>query len=257
MVPMNGSLRPVARAIASGLTLACAAALATGCHSLPERPAAARGSQAAGGVGTTAILHVASNGWHTSIVIPRRALPPGAIPEAADFPEAQWLGFGWGDAVYFPAPEASLGMMLRAALLPTDAVIQMSGLPGPVRETYPTAEIVALEIPGQAMRGAVAYIDASFARSGGRRARPVAEGREPFSQFYPATGRFHIFSTCNTWAAQALASAGLPVQVTGTITAENLMAQIRGFARRTQAPQENVTRPARPQTGFRRDGAAM
>ncbi|MDE0205085.1 MAG: DUF2459 domain-containing protein, partial [Candidatus Tectomicrobia bacterium] len=46
------------------------------------------------------LIHVTSNGWHTAIVVPAQALADsGAIPEAADFPDAAFLEFGWGDRV--------------------------------------------------------------------------------------------------------------------------------------------------------------
>ena len=52
----------------------------------------------------------------SGIVIARATLPTGAVPEAADFPDAPYLEFGWGDAEYYPAPRPTLGMALRAAL---------------------------------------------------------------------------------------------------------------------------------------------
>ena len=33
-------------------------------------------------------IYVTSNGWHTGIAIARADLPPGLVPEAADFPNA-------------------------------------------------------------------------------------------------------------------------------------------------------------------------
>ena len=76
----------------------------------------------------TRLIQVASNGWHTAIVVPAPALAAtGLLPEARDFRGARFLEFGWGDRVYYPAEEKTIGMTLAAALAPTPAVMHMAG----------------------------------------------------------------------------------------------------------------------------------
>ncbi|MDH3317496.1 MAG: DUF2459 domain-containing protein [Gammaproteobacteria bacterium] len=169
-------------------------------------------------------IYVASNGWHTSIVLARSDLPAGAIPEADDFPGAAYLEFSWGDARYFPASEKGLGMTMSALLTPTPAVLHLAGLPARPRIVFPTAEVVELNLTSEGFRALVTYLDETFARDS---AQPSNQGLYRFSRFYPATGNFHLFNTCNTWTARGLAAADLPVTVTGTLQAEDLMAQLR------------------------------
>jgi uncharacterized protein (TIGR02117 family) len=163
-------------------------------------------------------IHVVSNGWHTGIVVARAALPVGAVPEATDFPDAPYLEFGWGDAEYYPAPSPTLGM----------AVVHLVGLPAHPRDVFPTAEVVELRLSPAGFQRLVDYLDDTFARGDAERAQASAPGLYRFSLFYPAKGEFHLFNTCNTWTARALEAAGWPVQVSGTLRAEDLMAQIRG-----------------------------
>ncbi len=177
-------------------------------------------------------IYVTSNGWHSGIVVPRALLPAGAIPEADDFPDAPYLSFGWGDETYFPAPDPTFGMTLRAALLPTSAVVHMAGLPAHPRDVFPTDEVVELRLSSEGFHHLVAYLDGSFARQVSERTRTITQGLYPFSRFYPATGKFHLFNTCNTWTARGLQQGGLPIQVFGTLRAEALMAQVRQFAAR-------------------------
>ncbi len=188
------------------------------------------GVGSSGDVGVT--IHVTSNGWHTGIVVARAALPPGAVPEAADFPDAPYLEFGWGDSEYYPAPRPTLGMALRAALQPSPAVIHLVGLPAHPRDVFPTAEVVELRLSPAGFQGLVDYLDDTFARHGAERARASAPGLYRFSLFYPAKGEFHLFNTCNTWTARGLEAAGWPVQVSGTLRAEDVMAQVRRIAAR-------------------------
>jgi len=172
-------------------------------------------------------IYVTSNGWHSAIVVPRAALPIGAIPEATDFPGAAYLSLGWGDAEYFPAREPTLGMKLRAALQPTPAVVHMAGLPSHPREFLPADEVVELKTTTEDFEKLVAYLDSIFDRAGAARAQASEPGLYRFSLFYRAKGEFHLFNTCNTWTARGLKAAGWPVRVSGIVTAEDLMAQIR------------------------------
>jgi len=177
--------------------------------------------------GAAHTIFVTSNGWHSSIVLERGDLPPGRIPEADDFPEARYLEFGWGDAEYYPAEHATIGMTLRAALFPTPAVVLVAGLTVPPAERYPEAEVVPLLIDAAGVGRLVDFIDASFERGDRQRALATGPGLYPGSRFYPAVGTFHLFNTCNTWSARALASAGFAVSKSGIQTAEDLMGQVR------------------------------
>jgi uncharacterized protein (TIGR02117 family) len=179
------------------------------------------------GAEETVTIHVTSNGWHTGIVVARADLPAGAVPEAADFPEARYLSFGWGDAEYYPAAKPSFTMALGAALRPTPAVVHLAGLRAPPGEVFPSAEIVELRLSTNGFRLLVDYLEASFARDGAARVEASGPGLYGFSRFYPATGEFHLFNTCNTWTARGLRAAGWPIDLSSATSAEDVMAQLR------------------------------
>ncbi len=61
----------------------------------------------------------------------------------------------------------------------------------------------------------------------GSRAKATGPGLYAASLFYPAVGRFHLFNTCNTWTARALAAAGFDVVDANSTKAEELMRQVR------------------------------
>jgi uncharacterized protein (TIGR02117 family) len=176
------------------------------------------------------VIHVLSNGWHTSIAIPRADLSADLIPEVADFPAASHLEFGWGDAAYYPAAQPTLGLALRAAV-PGPAVVHLAGLPAPAAEVFPTATVLAVPLTNQGLAGLIGYLAASFAREGAGKAAPAGPGLYGFSRFYPGTGSFHLFNTCNTWTARALAAAGVPLEVRGVQTAHDLVSRLQPFAR--------------------------
>ena len=214
---------------ASWLLVVCAGLLTVACQSSSVVSTPGEAPESAEDAVT---IYVTSNRWHSAIVVSRESLPAGSIPEAADFPHAIYLSLGWGDAEYYPAGQPTFGMMLRAAFQRTPAVVHLAGLRSQPQDAFPMDEIVELRIPKHEFRNIVVYLDGTFARDGSKRAQSVALGLHGFSLFYRAKGDFHLFNTCNTWTARALRAGGLPIQVFGTVSAEDLMAQVRQLAER-------------------------
>jgi uncharacterized protein (TIGR02117 family) len=172
---------------------------------------------------------VVSNGWHSGVVLARADVPAHVIPEIADFPHAQFFEFGWGDAEFYPAREAGAWLALRAAF-PGPAVLHLAGLPDHPARIWPNVTILPFAVDADGLRSLLGFLRQSFDRAGAGRATVTARGIYPFSLFYPATGRFHLFNTCNTWTAQALAAMGLGASLGGVKTADDLISRIRPFA---------------------------
>ena len=169
-------------------------------------------------------VYVVSNGWHTGIVLARSDVSESVIPEIRDFPKAEYFEFSWGDAEYFPAPKKRVGMIMSALFTPTPAVLHMAGLPEHPRKVFPSAELISLSVTPEGFENLIDYLNETFDRDAPASTTP---GLYRFSRFYPARGRFHMFNTCNTWTARGLKAAGFPVTITGTLQAEELMAQLR------------------------------
>ena len=176
------------------------------------------------------IVFVASNGWHSSIVIARADLTPSRLPEAQDFPAARYLEFGWGDAEYYPAKDPTIAMALRALFTPTPSVVHVAGLNMEPARFYPDYEVVALGIDDENIARLVDFIDASFDRSGAARVQATGPGLYADSLFYPARGKFYLGNTCNSWTARALVAAGFDIDTSGVASAEGLMAAVRMLA---------------------------
>lgn len=177
------------------------------------------------GAGKPGFVFVTSNGWHSGIVVARRDLSEAEIPEIADFPRAPYLEFGWGDAEFYPAKRTDLIMTLRAGLIPTPAVMHVVPRSRAPNRTNADIEVLALAVPD--MGRLTAFLAASFDRKDAAGAKP---GLYPESRFYPATGRFHLANTCNSWTARGLRAAGLEIDETDAARAEDLMAQLRPLA---------------------------
>ena len=157
------------------------------------------GSCGAAPAGADTAIYVTSNGWHTGLVLPRAAIALENVPEVVDFPKAPYLEFGWGDAEFYPAEEPPVTMTLRAALVPTAAVIHVIDLAAEPGRVFPKAEVLRFRADQDTLERQLAHIHKSFDRSGGRCAVATGLGLYPNNRFYPAIGRFHIGNTCNSW----------------------------------------------------------
>ncbi|MFN8981267.1 MAG: DUF2459 domain-containing protein [Alphaproteobacteria bacterium] len=179
--------------------------------------------------GAAGRVWVVSNGWHSGIVLARADVPESVIPEIADFPHARFFEFGWGDAEFYPAREAGAWLALRAAF-PGPAVMHVAGLSDHPARIWPNVTILPFAVDADGLRRLLDFLRQSFDRAGAGRAEVRARGIYPFSLFYPATGRFHLFNNCNSWTAQALTAKGLGASLGGVNTAEDLISRIRPFA---------------------------
>ena len=177
-------------------------------------------------------IFVMSNGWHSNVIVRRRDIAPGRIPEIADFPGAEYLEFGWGDSEYYPAKHTTFGMTLRAAFTSTPAVMHVVGSFRDPTRRYPTAEVIELSITSNGLERLVHYIHQAFERGQATRANVSHMGLYTNSLFYPATGRFHLGNTCNTWTAEALDAAGFDVDSAAAAPASDLMLQLRQLAKK-------------------------
>ncbi len=168
-------------------------------------------------------------GWHVGLAFPAADLDPAAFPEIADFPDAVWIEVGWGDAGFYRDPDAGIAAMLSAAFASEGAVLHVVAMPAHPARYLPAAEVVAIPLDDAQFERLVAYVSGTVERAGAGRAPAIGPGLYPVSRFYPARGIFSLDRTCNSWVAQALAAAGLPIDPQGVVRAGTLMRRIEAM----------------------------
>lgn len=193
-------------------------ALLTGACAAAEHPDWPRGDRR---------IMVVSTGWHTDIILRAEDIPRETLPETADFPDAGYIMFGWGDRDFYMTPKPGLWITLKAALWPTASVMHVAGLAEDPQHYFRDPEIVALAVDRELFGSVIAGIAASFAREGDRGASSLGPGLYEDSRFYAATSSFYLFNNCNRWTARILRRAGLPVSATMVLTEGQVMRQLR------------------------------
>jgi uncharacterized protein (TIGR02117 family) len=183
-----------------------------------------------------ATVFVVYDSWHAALILAKAELPDAVIPETADFPNARYIEFSWGDQDYFPDPNSGVLSALRAAFWSSGSVLHLVGFADEVRRFYPKAEVVELRLAAPAFDRLVAFLNASFARPVSGKRSPPRPGLYDYSRFYPSSREFSLLNTCNTWVARALQTAGLPVTPAGVITAGKLGDQLEKIAPLPDSP---------------------
>jgi uncharacterized protein (TIGR02117 family) len=182
--------------------------------------------QEAPGDGVTIFLIAV--GWHTEIALPIHAVQEPLRAVAADFPGARYLSFGWGERNYYMARAPTVGDAM-SALFPGPAVLLVTPLYQPPRESRATAQVFELNLSTAGLDRLSNYLWAAFEKSGDGAPRRLAAGPAPGSVFYAATGTYSASYTCNTWTAEALRVGGVPVTPAGVVFVSELTDQLRSL----------------------------
>jgi uncharacterized protein (TIGR02117 family) len=170
-------------------------------------------------------VFIVHDSWHAAIVLRYKDLTIETLPELDAFPGARFVEFSWGDRDYFPDPNPGISLGLKAAFWSSGSVLHVVGFTENLETFYRSGQIVELRLALPAYARLIAYLSGSFARAQTRSAQAspglVANGR-----FYPSTHKFSLLKTCNTWVAEALQTAGLPIWPGLVMTSGQLADQI-------------------------------
>lgn len=160
--------------------------------------------------------YVISNGVHTDIVLPLQA---AGIDWRADFPlhharaapaGAAFIAIGWGDREFYLHTPTWADLTARRAL---SAVLGRHGallhLTWLTREQLPPRASWRLPLTQAQYRRLAAGLRATLPR--GRAVRIAGAQYGDNDAFYEATGRYHLFETCNAWTGRLLRHAGVPM----------------------------------------------
>ena len=175
-------------------------------------------------------VFIVHDAWHAAIVIRTIDIPAAVLPELRDFPSAVHLEFSWGDRDYFPATDPGIGLALKAAFWSSGSILHVVGSNGSLENIFPGAEILEIGLSEDGFQRLIKFISDTFSRSSQEAPAEARPGLSPNGRLYPAEGKFSILRTCNTWLAEALSAAGLPVSPRYVITARSLGRQVRSLA---------------------------
>ncbi len=174
-------------------------------------------------------LYVVRRGWHIDVGFAAEDLS-GPLKQAREqFPPARFFTFGFGDRRYLHAHNPDFPNML-AALWPGDGIMLITALQGTPQQAFGDSHVVELTVTAGEALQAQRRMAASMSLHDGS---PQSDGPGPYedSTYWRSSLRYSADYTCNTWAAQVLASAGLPLPVHGVVFAGQVWRPVLRLAR--------------------------
>jgi hypothetical protein len=169
----------------------------------------------------TTVIFVVRRGWHIDIGFDVADIAPPLDALATEFPGVRYLFFGFGDRRYLLANHRNPPVLL-AALWPGPGMLLATGLMSSPQDAFGANQVIALTVGVSQARDAQDFIWKSVDQKSSYAPGPYAG-----SLYFTATQKYSGFHTCNTWAAELLAAAGLPVHQRGVVFASQLWAQVR------------------------------
>ncbi len=172
------------------------------------------------------LVYVVRRHWHIDIGFAAADLVPPLDDLSARFEGLRYALFGFGDRHYLLAKHHDAPDML-GALWPGPGMLLVTGLDSTPARAFGAAHVIEIPISAAQARAAEAYIVSSFggAAAGAHLPQELAAGPYQGSLYFSATPQYSAFHTCNTWAAEALRAAGLPVHSTLVLFAGQLWRQ--------------------------------
>ena len=172
-------------------------------------------------------VYISKRSWHTGIVMDRSDIDT-LIPELTEnIPKAKYLNLSWGDRKYFMAEEGTIGLALRAALLPTQSVIHVIGYTHLPEWYVKQKQVTEVKLSHEGFVSMAEYIHESFARDSTGSLVPLRERPVGMSYFYLSDITYWGTRTCNVWTAKALRKSGFPINPLIALTSGNVMRQVR------------------------------
>ena len=212
----------------AALLLAAATAVLAACAWTPVDPY--KGANTASDV-----VYVATLGWHSEIGLQAGAADAELRPLEGEFPGATYFMFGWGLRDFYMAANPGVMDLLRG-LVPGPAVMLVRGLQRSPAETYGAAQVYAVAVSREGIANLVRYFKGYLDTDGTGHFHRLGDGPFPDSAFYDAMGTYSVANTCNTWTAEALNVAGVPIGANGVVFADELAERIRAAAPPPRAP---------------------
>jgi len=176
------------------------------------------------------ILYVVDAGWHTEIGMAADAMSGPLVTLRSATPNARYYVFGWGERDYYMSPSPGVAELAKAAI-PESSVLLVVPLERSPVDVFTAGErVFAISVSRQGLDRLSQFLWDQLDQDLQHRPRRIGDGPYWQSSFYEANGTYSLLNTCNTWTADALRVAGLPVSSNGVVFSGQVVDQVRHLA---------------------------
>src|SRR6202163_3347460 len=202
--------------------LVACGALLVACSATSPRLA---NSQPGSSPNSSTVIYVIKRKWHVDIGFAAADLQPPLALLRADFPAARYLLFGFGDRHYLLDKDRGFAGML-AALWPGAGLMLATGLTTSTQAAFGENNVIEIPLSAEQTRNVQQFVWQSLSAEGGAVA-PLLAGAYGGSLYHAASQGYSALHTCNTWSAEALRAANLPVHSFGIALSGQLWIQVQ------------------------------
>lgn len=169
-------------------------------------------------------VYLMNTGIHTGLIIPVNTFSEEKIIALKFLKGYKYIDFGWGDEDYYQKPGGGKFCLgVKAVALPTSSVMRVQGFNNSPEDVAPWSDFaLRFDLNTDSFRRLCEYIDRSFRRDEKRGLIETLRKRNGEIIFFKSVYYYHLFNTCNTWAARGLNHSGLDISSFMIITAEDL-----------------------------------
>jgi hypothetical protein len=182
-------------------------------------------------------IDVVERDWHTDVCIRTEDADARLMRLVAGYDESHFLCFGFGDRHYLLSRERG-PMTLLSALLPGAGAILLTILRDTPAAAFGNDNVVRLGVSEQGIAQLREFLANAVQTDSSGKPVSLGDGPYPGGLYFGSTAQYDGFYTCNTWTADALRTAGIPIYGP-VLFADGVMRQVRS------APQAEGGPPAR------------
>lgn len=176
----------------------------------------------------TETIYVVETGWHTDIGLQAAQADERLAQLKASFPGFPVLVIGFGARPWMVEQEHDIGALLAASVPGAGAMLVSPRRDRPDAAS-PPSDVIVLHVSARGLALMIDFIVDLFERRSDGALHPIASGG-PSEIIYGSPRVYSFGYTCNTWTAQALQTAGLPVRVANVVFAGEVEDQARRIA---------------------------
>jgi uncharacterized protein (TIGR02117 family) len=179
----------------------------------------------------TNTIYLIRRGWHTDIAMDADQVAAPLNQLRLVFPGVRTFSIGFGERAWLVHRQHDFADMI-AAVIPGPGALLVTGLNVSPRDAFPPDDVITLRVSSRGLARLNDFITQAFEWAPDGSPRAIADGPYPGSLFYASTTRYSGFFTCNTWTAEGLQTAGLPIHAGGMLFAGQVADQARAVAQR-------------------------
>ena len=176
-------------------------------------------------------IYVVAHGWHTGIVLSREDL--GQKFQFLDdyLRPGRFYELGWGEAEFYQAEKVTARIFSKTVFWSNPSVMHVVSVATTPEKYFSGSDIVKLNVSGTGLEHMKERLHASFKFDGTNHSYPLKKGLNDESRFFKAEGNYSITHTCNSWTADMLQQAGVPMGTLPTLRAASLISEAKEASR--------------------------